>query len=132
MPTLNYLVAGTITRDFGPELAHMRPSHITLIRPPGSSSRHAYSVGVVPPLGLAYVTAALEAAGYQVTAVDSLALAPVRRWQSPPPTSSSTASRPGETIARPPPDFDAITITFSWAWLLERRSNCFNPFGALA
>jgi anaerobic magnesium-protoporphyrin IX monomethyl ester cyclase len=47
-------------------------SHITLLRPPAVSSRHAYSAGVTPPLGLAYVAAALEAAGHEVLVIDAL------------------------------------------------------------
>jgi radical SAM superfamily enzyme YgiQ (UPF0313 family) len=57
-------------------------SHITLIRPPAVSSRHAYSVMVVPPLGPAYVAGALLGAGHAVTAVDALGEAPLERTAS--------------------------------------------------
>ena len=38
-----------------------RCARITLIRPPAVSSLRAYSVAIVPPLGPAYIAAALKA-----------------------------------------------------------------------
>ena len=55
---------------------------ITLIRPPAVSSLHSYSVAIVPPLGPAYVAAALESAGHHVTVIDALGEAPLARHPS--------------------------------------------------
>lgn len=49
---------------------------ITLIRPPTVSSAHAYSVPITPPIGIAYLAAALESAGHRVSIIDSLGEAP--------------------------------------------------------
>ncbi len=47
-------------------------AHITLIRPPHVSSHRSYAVVREPPLGLAYVAAAVESAGHRVTVIDAL------------------------------------------------------------
>ncbi len=46
---------------------------ISLLRPPTLTSASAIGQDAVPPLGLAYVAAALRAAGHDVTGVDALA-----------------------------------------------------------
>lgn len=46
---------------------------LTLIRPPTVASRHSYSIPVTPPLGLAYVAAALREEGHRVQFIDALA-----------------------------------------------------------
>ena len=55
---------------------------IALIRPPAISSMHTHSVEVVPPIGVAYIAAALEAAGHQVTVIDALGEAPLNQHPS--------------------------------------------------
>src|SRR5262249_14215124 len=47
-------------------------AHVALIRAPYITSAHTFSAIIDPPLGLAYVAAALESAGHTVTLVDSL------------------------------------------------------------
>ena len=51
-------------------------AHITLIRPGLVSTPRSYSVIIAPPLGLAYVAAALEQAGHSIQAIDALGEAP--------------------------------------------------------
>src|SRR5215510_4468362 len=62
-----------------------RGRHITLVRPPAISSRFSYTVGVVLPLGPAYVAGSLLEAGHDVEVVDALGEAPLQRG----PTSQS-------------------------------------------
>ena len=93
-------------------------ARITLIRPPAIASRHAYSVGIVPPLGLAYVAGALEAAGHQVTAIDALGEAPLARHASTHPLLVALGLRIPEIIARIPADVQGIgvSVMFSQQW----------------
>ena len=47
---------------------------ITLLRPPVVASRNSYSIPITPPLGLAYVAAALRCSGrHAVQFIDALA-----------------------------------------------------------
>jgi anaerobic magnesium-protoporphyrin IX monomethyl ester cyclase len=54
-------------------------AHITLIRPPAVTTLGNYSLDLIPPIGLAYVAAAMEAAGHRVTLIDALGEAPEAR-----------------------------------------------------
>jgi radical SAM superfamily enzyme YgiQ (UPF0313 family) len=47
-------------------------SDVTVIRPPTAFSRHGYSAPIVPPLGPAYLAAALRQAGHQVRLIDAV------------------------------------------------------------
>lgn len=49
-----------------------RKLHVTLIHPPASSTLTARTLDAVPPLGLAYVAAAVVRAGYDVDVVDAV------------------------------------------------------------
>jgi anaerobic magnesium-protoporphyrin IX monomethyl ester cyclase len=93
-------------------------ARITLIRPPAVASRHAYSVGIVPPLGLAYVAGALEAAGHRVTAVDALGEAPLARHPSTHPLLVALGLKIPEIVARIPADVQGIgvSVMFSQQW----------------
>jgi radical SAM superfamily enzyme YgiQ (UPF0313 family) len=93
-------------------------SHLTLIRPPAVSSRRAYSAGVVPPLGLAYVVAALESAGHRVTVIDAVGLAPLRRQPSVHPALETIGLSPREIVARIPADTEGVglSVMFSQQW----------------
>lgn len=54
-------------------------AHITLIRPALVSTPRSFSVVIAPPLGLAYVAAALEQAGHGLAVIDALGEAPEAR-----------------------------------------------------
>jgi len=93
-------------------------ARITLIRPPAVSSRHAYSVGIVPPLGPAYVAAALEAAGHEVVVIDALGEAPLARHPSAHPMLVAHGLTIAEIVARIPSDVQGIgvSVMFSQQW----------------
>lgn len=93
-------------------------ARVTLIRPPAVSSRHAYSAAIVPPLGPAYIAAALEAAGHQVTVIDALGEAPLARHPSAHPMLIAHGLTIAEIVARIPSDVDGIgvSIMFSQQW----------------
>lgn len=62
-----------------------RPLHVCLVRPPVVTAPRSLSYyGAVPDLGLAYVAAAVRAAGHRVTVVDApgAAIDRVRRWST--------------------------------------------------
>jgi len=58
-------------------------SHITLIRPPVICTRYAYSAGITPPLGLAYIAAALLESRHEVSAIDAVGEAPLDHGTAP-------------------------------------------------
>jgi radical SAM superfamily enzyme YgiQ (UPF0313 family) len=93
-------------------------ARICLIRPPAISSSHAYSVGIVPPLGPAYIAGSLEAAGHLVSAVDALGEAPdMRRPAAWPGLVAYGLSIP-EIVERIPADTEGIgfSVMFSQQW----------------
>lgn len=94
------------------------PARITLIRPPAVSSLHSYSVAVVPPLGLAYVAASLEAAGHQVHVLDALGEAPLQRYPGAHPLLLAHGLTFEEIVARIPSDTQGIgvSVMFSQQW----------------
>lgn len=93
-------------------------ARVTLIRPPAVSSLHSYSVAVVPPLGPAYIAAALESAGHQVTVIDALGEAPLARHPSAHPSLVAHGLTIEEIVARIPIDTQGIgfSVMFSQQW----------------
>lgn len=93
-------------------------SHVALVRPPAVATLHAYSVGVVPPLGLAYVAAALERAGHRVTVVDALGEAPTARHPAAHPQLAAFGLSIDEIVRRIPDGVAAIglSVMFSQSW----------------
>jgi radical SAM superfamily enzyme YgiQ (UPF0313 family) len=95
-----------------------RGRHITLVRPPAISSRYSYTVGVVLPLGPAYIASSLLEAGHDVAVVDALGEAPLQRG----PTSQPHLIYHGLTIAEiveridPATDAIALSVMFSQQW----------------
>jgi radical SAM superfamily enzyme YgiQ (UPF0313 family) len=92
--------------------------HITLVRPPTVSSRFAYVVGVVLPLGPAYLAAALLEAGYRVGVVDALGEAPLQRGPTSQPGLIAHGLGIPEIVERIDPRTDAIgvSVMFSQQW----------------
>jgi len=82
------------------------------------SSLHAASIGIVPPLGPAYIAASLEAAGHRVTAIDALGEAPLERYPSAHPLLIAHGLTIQEIIARVPADVQGIglSVMFSQQW----------------
>ncbi|MDX2167116.1 MAG: radical SAM protein [Deltaproteobacteria bacterium] len=95
-----------------------QPARITLIRPPAVASLHAYSLAIVPPLGPAYVAAALEAAGHQVTVIDALGEAPLARHASAHPLLIAQGLTIAQIVERIPSDTQGIgvSVMFSQQW----------------
>lgn len=95
-----------------------RCASITLIRPPAVSSRHAYSAAIVPPLGPAYIAAALQAAGHHVHVIDALGEAPLQRQPAAHPSQVAHGLSLKEIVERLPPDTDGIglSVMFSQQW----------------
>jgi radical SAM superfamily enzyme YgiQ (UPF0313 family) len=93
-------------------------THLTLIRPPAVSSLHAYSFAIVPPLGPAYIAAALEAAGHVVHVIDALGEAPLARHQSAHPRLLAQGLTIDEIVARTPAGTRGIafSVMFSQQW----------------
>ncbi|MEO8604268.1 MAG: radical SAM protein [bacterium] len=93
-------------------------ARIALIRPPAVSSLHAYSVAIVPPLGPAYIAAALESAGHRVEVIDALGEAPFARDPSPHPLLIAYGLTTAEIVARIPADVQGIgfSVMFSQQW----------------
>lgn len=92
--------------------------HVTLIRPPAVSSRFAYTVGTVLPIGPAYVAGALVAGGSRVAVIDALGEAPMQRG----PTSHPHLIHHGLTIPEivdridPATDAVGLSVMFSQQW----------------
>lgn len=92
--------------------------HITIVRPPATSSRFSYTVGVVLPIGPAYVAGSLLAAGHRVAVIDALGEAPLQRG----PTSNPHLIHHGLTIPEiveridPATDAIAFSVMFSQQW----------------
>ena len=93
-------------------------AHLTLIRPPLVATAGSYSVIIAPPLGLAYVAAALEEAGHALAVIDALGEHP---------DSCHDAAHPGllayglsidEIVERIPPGTQGIglSVMFSQQW----------------
>lgn len=93
-------------------------AHIVLLRPPAVSSLHAYSIGLVPPLGLAYIAAALESAGHRVTAIDALGESPFNVHPAAHPALLAHGLTIDEIVARVPFDAEGvgISVMFSQQW----------------
>jgi len=91
---------------------------IAIVRPPAVTSLHAYSHPVVPPLGAAYIAAALEAAGHAVTVVDALGEAPLARSPAAHPALLAHGLTIAEIVDRLPAEVDGIgvSVMFSQQW----------------
>ncbi len=62
-----------------PAVPARRGAHVTIVRPPATSSRFSYTIGVVLPLGPAYLAGSLLEAGHRAAIVDALGEAPFQR-----------------------------------------------------
>jgi radical SAM superfamily enzyme YgiQ (UPF0313 family) len=93
-------------------------AHITLIRPPLIATQRSYSVIIAPPLGLAYVAAALEEGGHDVAIIDALAEAPEARQPAAYPGSVAYGLPNDEIVRRIPPDTQGVglSVMFSQQW----------------
>ena len=93
-------------------------AHITLVRPPAISSRFSYTIGVVLPLGPAYLAGALLEAGHLVAAVDGLGEAPFQRGPTSQPHLIYHGLSIPEIVERIDPATDAIAVSvmFSQQW----------------
>ncbi len=92
--------------------------HVTIVRPPAVASRFSYTVGLILPIGAAYVAGALVEAGHRVGVIDAVGEAPLQRT----PTSRPDLVQYGLTIAEivdridPATDAIGISVMFSQQW----------------
>ncbi len=95
-----------------------RGRHVTIIRPPAISTRFTYTIGVVLPLGPAYVAATLLEAGHRVAVIDALGEAPLQRGPTREPNLVYHGLSIPEIVDRIDPATDAIGISvmFSQQW----------------
>jgi len=102
------------------EICDMEPSRVNpvvcLIRPPAAESFRFTSTSVAPPLGLAYISAALKQAGFGVHVVDSVAEGP--RTRSGYCKGYLIGLRLEEIVKRIPENADiiGITVVFTHEW----------------
>ncbi len=92
--------------------------HVTLLRPPAISTRFTYTIGVVLPLGPAYIAAALLEAGHRVAVIDALGEAPLERGTTAQPNLIYHGLSIAEIVERIDPATDAlgISVMFSQQW----------------
>lgn len=93
-------------------------ARITLLRPATVFPLGAYSIGAAPPLGLAYIAAALEKAGNVVTVIDAFGEAPLSRHRTAWPDFDAMGLDIPEIVDRIPPGTQGIGISamFSQQW----------------
>src|SRR5690242_509735 len=93
-------------------------AHLTLIRPPLVATRGSYSVTIAPPLGLAYVAAALEEAGHALAVIDALGEAPESYRGAAYPGLMAYGLSIDEIVERIPPGTQGIglSVMFSQQW----------------
>ena len=100
----------------GPLHSMSDASTICLVRPPAVETFRFASTSITPPLGLAYIAAALEAAGERVAVVDAVASAPdsLRRYFK----GYLIGLSFEEVAARIPSgvDFIGISVVFTHEW----------------
>lgn len=103
----------------GPRVENItRAVRLTMIRPPAVSSLHSYSVAAVPPLGAAYIVAALEQAGHHVDVIDALGEAPFARHASAHPLLLAHGLTIAQIVDRIATDTEGIgvSVMFSQQW----------------
>jgi anaerobic magnesium-protoporphyrin IX monomethyl ester cyclase len=98
-------------------------SHITLIRPSTVASKFAYSVGIVPPLGPAYLAASLLRGGHEVAVIDAVGEAPLQKISGGHPDLVAYGLSIDEIVRRMPGTTDgvALSVMFSQQWPLVRQ-----------
>ena len=91
---------------------------ITLIRPPIYFSSRSYSTPIALPIGLAYLTAALQKAGYAVKIIDSVGNDIDNMRMTPDKRFGIKGMDEAKSIEEIPKDTDiiGITIMFSQEW----------------
>ncbi len=89
---------------------------VCLIRPPAVETFRFSSLSITPPLGLAYVAGAIEAAGHEVQVIDAVTAAPTKHTRYFRGYLVGLAS--DELAARVPADAKAvgITVVFTHEW----------------
>ena len=92
------------------------PAKVTLVRPPAMEAFRFSTASVSPPLGLAYIAAALETAGHDVNVIDAVAEAPRRHTRYF--KGYAIGLRVPEIVARIPSDSTVvgITVVFTHEW----------------
>jgi anaerobic magnesium-protoporphyrin IX monomethyl ester cyclase len=94
---------------------------VCLIRPPAAEAFRFSTASITPPLGLAYISAALRRAGFGVHIVDAITEAPERRAKYC--KGYLVGLRLDEIVARIPAEADiiGITVVFTHEWPMAVR-----------
>lgn len=96
--------------------------NICLIRPPKIMKLHSGSMNPVPPLGLAFIAAALRAVGHEVTVIDAIGEAPMQIVPFEGEDIYTNGLDYDEIYQRIPPQVQAIgfSMMFTENWLSDR------------
>src|SRR5436190_22339838 len=96
---------------------------VTLVRPSANYFEYDFMAPATPPIGLAYVAAAVGAHGYDVRVIDGLGEAPHRFTNFKDLGIKRNGIADEEIIARIPPETRAVGVTcmFSYDWPFVRN-----------
>lgn len=102
---------------------NLGPIHVALVRPPLRIPRSSYSTLACPPLGLAYLAAALQEAKREVSIIDAVAMAPEHRFPTGNPRFYGHGLDGPGIAARIPAGTTLIGVScmFSESWPLVRQ-----------
>ena len=95
---------------------------VALIRPPMAFSRSSYASPINPPLGLAYLSAALKERGHHVVCIDAVGEDPTCLRVQPELNCFVRGLSATEIVERLPADLEAVGVScmFSQEWLVTR------------
>ncbi|NVB41289.1 radical SAM protein [Pseudenhygromyxa sp. WMMC2535] len=99
-----------------------RAPHLVLIKPPLRLPRASYTTLTCPPLGLAYLAASAERAGFEVTVIDAVGAAPRQLRALADPRFLRLGLSDEALLRQIPDDADVIGVTamFSEEWPMIR------------
>lgn len=96
---------------------------VAVVRPPSIAQRFALTLDVTPPISVAYVAAAAERAGHEVTVVDAVGEGIGRSWPAYRPSLVGSGLTVDEIVARVAPETQVVGLScmFSHEWPIVRE-----------